>query len=164
MLQNRDYFYNSLEVAKQGEKIVSEIFKNKGYTVVDVSHEKEWQEVDVDLLVFKNDKLVNTIEVKFDEKALETRNIFIETKSNNGPGWIWKTKADYIYIVIPKQKVYVLFRDEFVAWFCNIMHECKLRSSKTTDVNGKVLYYNWGRLIPLTVMDSLEFAYSIPLN
>jgi hypothetical protein len=41
MLKNRDYFYNSLEVAKQGEKIVSEIFKNKGYTVVDVSNDKK---------------------------------------------------------------------------------------------------------------------------
>lgn len=164
MLQNRDYFYNSLEVAKQGEKIVSEIFQNKGYTVVDVSNEKKWQEIDVDLLVFKNDKLINTIEVKFDEKALETRNIFIETKSNNGLGWIWKTKADYIYIVIPGVKVYVLYRDEFVAWFKSVMYECKSRSAKTTDRNGKFLYHTWGRLIPLSVIDSLEFAYSIHLN
>lgn len=162
--QNKDYFYTCLNIAKIGEEIVADIFKKDGYTVQDVSENKEWQESDVDLLVYKNNKLVYKIEVKTDEKALVTNNVFIETKSNKGLGWIWKTEADYIYIVIPNQKVYVLFRDEFVAWFRNIMHECKLRSSKTTDVNGKVLYYNWGRLIPLTVMDSLEFAYSIPLN
>ena len=164
--QNKDYFYNCLETAKTGEKIVTNIFKKKGYTVVDVTNKREWQEVDVDLLVYKNTKPAYRIkvEVKTDEKALVTQNIFIETKSNQRLGWIWKTEADYIYIVIPNQKVYVLFRDEFVAWFKSIMHECKLRSSKTTDVNSKVLYYNWGRLIPLTVMDSLEFVYSIPLN
>lgn len=162
--QNKDYFYNCLEIAKAGEKIVADIFKKEGYTIKDVSDNKEWQESDVDLLIYKNNKPIYKIEVKTDEKALETSNIFIETKSNRGLGWIWKTEADYIYIVIPNTKVYVLYRDEFVAWFKSIMHECKLRSAKTTDVNGKVLYYNWGRLIPLEVLDKLEFVYSIPLD
>ena len=162
--QNKDYFYNCLEIAKTGEKIVSNIFKKRGYTVVDVTHKKEWQEVDVDLLIYKNNKPIYKIEVKTDEKAFATQNIFIETKSNKGLGWIWKTEADYIYIVIPNMKIYVLYRDEFVAWFKSIMRECKLRSAKTTDKNGKVLYYNYGRLIPLTVLDKLEFVYSIPLN
>lgn len=162
--QNKDYFYNCLETAKTGEKIVADIFKKKGYTVVDVSHEKEWQEVDVDLLVYKNAKPLYKIEVKTDEKALETSNIFIETKSNQGLGWIWKTEADYIYIVIPGVKVYVLYRDEFLPWFKSIMHECKCRSAKTTDKNGNLLYYTWGRLIPITVIENLEFVYSIPLN
>ena len=164
--QNKDYFYNCLETAKVGEKIVADIFKKDGYTVQDVSNNKEWQEVDVDLLVYQNHKPLYKIkiEVKTDEKALVTQNIFIETKSNKGLGWIWKTEADYIYIVIPNKKIYVLYKDEFVAWFKSIMHECELRSAKTTDKNGKVLYYNWGRLIPLAVLDKLEFVYSIPLN
>jgi len=164
MLQNRDYFYNSLEVAKQGEKIVSEIFKNKGYTVVDVSNDKKWQESDVDLLIYKDNKLVYKIEVKTEERALQTNNIFIETKSNKGLGWIWKTDADYIYTVIPGEKVYVIYKDEFVAWFKQNMYNCKNRSSKTTDKDGNVLYFNWGRLVPLSILDKLEFIYSIPLN
>lgn len=162
--QNKDYFYNCLETAKIGEEIVADIFKKEGYTVQDVSDNKEWQESDVDLLVYKNNNLIYMIEVKTDEKALATKNIFVETKSNQGHGWIWKTKADYIYIVIPGVKVYVLYKDEFVAWFQSIMYKCKSRSAKTTDRNGKFLYHTWGRLIPLSVMDSLEFVYSIPLN
>lgn len=162
--QNKDYFYNCLETAKTGEKIVTNIFKKKGYTVVDVTNKREWQKVDVDLLVYQNHKPLYKIEIKTDEKALVTNNVFIETKSNKGLGWIWKTEADYIYIVIPHVKVYVLYKDEFVAWFKSIMHECKSKSSKTTDKNGKILYYNWGRLIPLAVLDKLEFVYSIPLN
>jgi Holliday junction resolvase-like predicted endonuclease len=160
----KDYFYNCLKTAKIGEEIVADILQNKGYTVRDVSNDKDWFESDIDLLVYQNDKLVHTIEVKTDEKALATGNVFIETKSNQGLGWIWKTEADYIYIVIPNQKIYVLFRDEFVAWFRNIMHECKLRSAKTTDKNGNLLYYTWGRLIPMTVIENLEFVYSIPIN
>lgn len=162
--QNKDYFYNCLETAKIGEKIVTDIFKKEGYTVQDVSDNKKWQEVDVDLLVYKNDKLVYKIEVKTDEKALVTQNIFIETKSNKGLGWIWKTEADYIYIVIPNEKIYVLYKDEFVAWFKSIMHKFKCRSAKTTDKYGNTLYYTWGRLIPMSVIENLEFVYSIPLN
>lgn len=162
--QNKDYFYNCLETAKIGEEIVADIFKQEGYTIQDVSDNKKWQESDVDLLVYKNNKLVYKIEVKTDEKALVTNNMFIETKSNKGLGWIWKTEADYIYIVIPNQKIYVLFRDEFVAWFQSIMYKCESRSAKTTDRNGKFLYHTWGRLIPLAVLDNLEFIYSIPLN
>ena len=59
--QNKDYFYNCLEVAKIGEEIVTDIFKKNGYTVKDVSDNKEWQESDVDLLVYKNNKLVYKI-------------------------------------------------------------------------------------------------------
>lgn len=162
--QNRDYFYNCLEVAKLGEEIVKKIFEDKGYTVKDVSNDKEWQELDIDLLVYKNDKLIYKIEVKTEERALQTKNVFIETKSNKGLGWIWITDADFIYTVIPGEKVYVIFKDEFVAWFKQNMYNCKSRSAKTTDKDGNVLYLNWGRLIPLTVLDELEFIYSIPLN
>jgi len=162
--QNKDYFYNCLETAKEGEEIVVNIFKNKGYTVVDVSNDKKWQDADVDLLIYKDNKLVYKIEVKTEEKALITKNMFIETKSNKGLGWIWKTDADYIYTVIPNEKVYVIYKDEFVAWFKQNMYNCKSRSAKTTDKDGNVLYFNWGRLIPLTVLDELEFIYSIPLN
>ncbi|WP_416199077.1 MAG: hypothetical protein ACFWUA_05100 [Sporanaerobacter sp.] len=162
--QNKDYFYNCLEVAKTGERLVTKIFEEKGYTVKDVSDNKEWQEPDIDLLVYKDNKLIHKIEVKTEERALQTKNVFIETKSNGKKGWIWKTEADYIYTVIPNKKIYVIYKDEFVAWFKQNMHNCKSRSSKTTDKNGELLYNNWGRLVPLSILDNLEFIYSIPLN
>ncbi|GLI51327.1 hypothetical protein TSYNTROOL_14130 [Tepidanaerobacter syntrophicus] len=162
--KNKDYFYKCLEVAKIGEKIVTELFENKGYTVKDVSSDEKWQEPDIDLLIYQDGKLVNKVEVKTDEKALVTGNVFIETKSNKGLGWIWKTEADYLYIVIPTVKIYVLYIDEFREWFRSIMYDCKLKPSQTTDKYGNFLYNNWGRLVPMHVMDSLEFVYSIPIN
>lgn len=160
----KDYFYNCLKTAKIGEELVKEFFEKKGYKVQDVSDDKEWQEHDIDLLVYQNDKLIHKIEVKTDEKALATGNVFIETKSNQSLGWIWKTEADYIYIVIPNIKIYVLYKDEFVAWFRNNMHNCKSKSSQTTTKNGEFLYNNWGRLVPMSVLDRLEFVHIIPLK
>lgn len=160
----KDYFYSCLRTAKIGEEIVADIFKKDGYTIQDVSENKEWQESDVDLLVYKNNKLVHKIEVKTDEKALETGNVFIETKSNQSLGWVWKTEADYIYIVIPNIKIYVLYKDEFVAWFRENMYRYQSASSKTTDKYGNFLYHTWGRLVPMSILDSQEFVHIIPLK
>ena len=161
---NEDTFYNKKKIGDKGEYIVTKLLQDKGYDVINVADKPEWQKADVDLLVYKDNKLIKKIEVKTENAGVYTGNFFVETKSNNKQGWIFYTKADYLYVVIPNTKVYVIYVDEFREWFKNVMHDCKIKKAATTGKNGEVLYNNYGRLIPLTVLDKLEFVYSIPLN
>lgn len=161
---NEDTFYNKKRIGDAGELIVTKLLETEGYTVENVADKPEWRKVDVDLLVYKDDILTRKIEVKTENAGVYTGNFFVETKSNGKQGWIFYTEADYLYVVIPNVKVYVIFVDEFKAWFKNVMYDCKIKKAPTVGYNGEILYYNWGRLIPLTVLDELEFIYSIPLN
>lgn len=161
---NEDTFYNKKQIGDEGEQIVSKLLEDKGYTVENVADKTEWRKVDVDLLAYKNNRLVKKVEVKTEKAGIVTGNFFVETKSNGKQGWIFYTEADYLYVVIPNKKVYVIYVDEFREWFKNIMRDCKIKKAPTVGYNGEILYYNWGRLIPLTVLDELEFIYSIPLN
>jgi Holliday junction resolvase-like predicted endonuclease len=161
---NEDSFYNKKKIGDKGEYIVTKLLQDKGYDVINVADKPEWQKADVDLLIYKNNKLIHKIEVKTEKAGTVTGNFFVETKSNSKQGWIFYTEADYLYVVIPNVKVYVIFVDEFKAWFKNVMYDCKIKKAATTGKNGEVLYNNYGRLIPLTVLDELEFIYSIPLN
>lgn len=161
---HEDSFYNKKKIGDEGEYIVTKLLQDKGYDVINVTDEIEWRKADVDLLIYKNDKLIHKVEVKTENAGAYTGNFFVETKSNGKQGWIFYTEADYIYVVVPGKKVYVIFVEEFRAWFKNVMCDCKIKKAPTVGYNGEILYFNWGRLIPLTVLDELEFIYSIPLN
>lgn len=161
---NEDSFCNKKMIGDTGEQIVTQLLQSKGYNVENVADKPEWRKVDVDMLVYKDNRLVKKVEVKTEKAGTVTGNFFVETKSNGKQGWIFYTKADYLYVVVPNMKIYVIFVDEFRAWFKNVMYDCKIKKAPTVGYNGGILYYNWGRLIPLAVLDNLEFIYSIPLN
>ncbi|MBC8586741.1 PDDEXK family nuclease [Paratissierella segnis] len=163
-LQNEDSFYNKKKIGDKGEQIVSKLLENKGYTVKNVTDKTEWRKKDVDLLLYKNNKLTKKVEVKTEKAGTVTGNFFVETKSNGKQGWMFYTESDYLYVVVPDKKIYVIYTEEFREWFKDNMYKCKIKKAPTTGSDGKVLYYNWGRLVPLNILDNLEFIYSIPLN
>lgn len=88
------------------------------------------------------------VEYKCDERALETRNAFIETISNSvtgRPGWAMTTEADWVlYFVVPKRVLGLRparIRGELELWK-------QYRKAKAD--NGT--YQTIGLLVPLSVV------------
>lgn len=84
---------------KEGKKAESAIYSlllERGNKVEDVSSIKEYQEIDVDFLV--NDTI--KMEVKLDNSAKRTGNIFLEVGKDRATGyfaqWLSKCQADVI--------------------------------------------------------------------
>lgn len=88
-------FLKDVREADIHESYIIELLRQQGHTVIDVRHEKEYQSQDIDIIV---DNI--PIEIKADNLISKTGNIFAERYSHKGlktQGWIYKTKATYIY-------------------------------------------------------------------
>lgn len=105
-------FYKDLKTGEIGESVVLEtLIKINGVEdILDVRDIKEWQQMDVDFLVFTNNNILIPIEVKTDNLAHSTGNIAYEVLSNkhyNTKGCFEKTRAKYIYYYLTNtEKLY----------------------------------------------------------
>ncbi len=89
-------FYTDLERGEVGENKFIELCNRLNFKCVDVSDEKEYQDLDVDFIVDNT-----LVEVKTDYKIAETSNLYIEVWSSNKigyKGWYQKTKCEYMYV------------------------------------------------------------------
>ena len=97
----------AMRQGKSGENAVADHYRKLGYAVEDVSMDRKWQEVDVDMLIYKDgDEFA--VEVKNCNKAKDTGKVFIQTMKNvemDVIGWIYQCEADYL-----------VFRSEDVMW------------------------------------------------
>jgi hypothetical protein len=99
--------------------IESDKILRKGYKIFNVTNDSEYQRVDVDFVVAKDnnidslpsiekvlsDNMFNKVEVKVDTRALDTGNLPYECVSHGKPGWSFITKADYIYMILCEEGV-----------------------------------------------------------
>ena len=91
-----------MSIGRQGEKLFEQLMENRGYTVIDVSNDSEYQDKDIDFIITSHATgQTKTFEVKFDTKIHKTNNLYLETfniRSSqwNYGGW-WKfCEADYV--------------------------------------------------------------------
>lgn len=74
--------------------------------VVDVRHDKSFQDEDVDFLVQRKDKSFTRVEVKTDSRAFSTGNVAYEVTTSGHVGCFAKTKANVVmYYVCDKDSL-----------------------------------------------------------
>lgn len=100
-------FYSTLATAKLSEALVADFLISRGWTITDVSDDKQYQSVDIDIIA-ENEDCRRTIEIKRDNCIAETGNIILETITNarkQTKGWFEITEAEYLFIHDTKNNV-----------------------------------------------------------
>lgn len=88
-------FFSDLAVGRSAEIAIIQKLEKIGHSVTDVSLDKEYQHISIDLLIEKNDQQTS-LEVKNDLRSEQTNNVFLETISRNKKGWFSKSQASYV--------------------------------------------------------------------
>lgn len=70
--------------------------------VLDVRHDRYFQDRDIDFLALKTNGQVDRWEVKTDRQAHQTGNLVFETKSNSNEGCLARSEAQWIWYAIPE--------------------------------------------------------------
>lgn len=148
-------FRNSKKLGDVGEKEVKFYLENISNIkdIVDVSDNKHYQAIDVDILLQIENLPIFKGEIKTDRND-KTGNVFIEIISNiekNGDksGWLYYCKADYLFYYFVNTKILYMIRfDTFKEWFLNNSHKFKTVSNKTSVGNSE--YTSYGKLVPIT--------------
>lgn len=107
-------FMSQMEKAKRGERLVENYLNEKGWTVTDVSDNKEYQVIGVDFLTEKDGES-RQIEVKLDTVINRTGNFFIEIvgyQEQGKPGWFETSEADYIFYIDAATDIAYVFKVE----------------------------------------------------
>lgn len=109
-------FNDDLARGKRGEMLAMKALEKEGFTVEDVSYNKEYQRIDIDFIITRKQRA--TIEVKNDARSEETGNMFIETYNNNNSshaylGWYFYTEADLILFLQERSgKAHIIHYDD----------------------------------------------------
>lgn len=84
-----------VEIGARGVSAVTSHLRSKGYTVEDVSEDRDYQTQDIDLRIRgKRQQRWRTVEVKTD--TYTNGNLFLELISSSGkPGCVFKSRAQY---------------------------------------------------------------------
>lgn len=149
-------FKDKNNATKKTEELIATWYRDNGYTVIDVSNDKEYQQKDIDLIAYyNNDKTIQTkLEIKSD--SYESTNYFAEVISNtskNSLGCWLKTEADLLlYYFEKRHEVHVIPVKEAQQYVLDNYDRLKSVLVGTKADNGKVLYYTEGKLINKKVL------------
>ena len=107
------YFVLKSREGKQAEQIVKDYLTGRGYTVQDVSEERDNYQNDVDFIVQKDGR-TSKIEVKLDTRLAETQNIAFEDvfylkdketgQIETREGYYHYSQCDFMIFVSPADK------------------------------------------------------------
>ncbi len=153
-------FDDSNELGKQGERIIRDFLESFGGIAryEDVSDNKEYQDKDIDGILWTKKGRAIPVELKTDKYT--TGNIFFETVSNlkyNTPGCMYKTKAEYLYYYFPNyRRMYCIPMNEYRQWVEEHKHEFPVQRVRNENKKTKQIHYACGYLIPL---EKLEEAF-----
>lgn len=97
------------------KKVLSPLLRETGYTPKDLRSDSYYRKIDIDFAGMIGDKVVKTIEAKFDHVAAVTGNMFLETVSvdkglghNQSPGCFMISEADEFHqIIVLQNKIYI---------------------------------------------------------
>lgn len=118
-------FQKDLKVGNIGEEVIFEFLKGNiaTRTIVDVRHDKFFQDLDIDFIQETLQSEIRKIEVKTDTLAHKTGNLAYEHTSNkyyNTIGCFEKTKADYIFYYLTETKeLYILHTESLRCFIAN---------------------------------------------
>lgn len=96
-------FDGSLEVGKAGEALVQDFLRKKGYDILDLSEDKDWQSRGVDMRVTDMAGRSYFSDIKTDTECWATGNIILETEmyrmesGHMGPGWYVTSTMDILH-------------------------------------------------------------------
>jgi len=103
---NNDY----MDTGKKGEKVIKKWLRKKGFEVGDVTDNKKYWKLDIDLFA-KSEIREFTIEAKTDTYLGDTGNILFEFfriyHNSANPfyeGWFWRSGANWLYVYAPNHK------------------------------------------------------------
>lgn len=153
-------FQHQLEIGKKGEARLDSIWR--GFQIIDVSDDPEWQRRGVDRLLVLPDGRYVSVEYKLDNIAHRTGNLVFEILSNDitdTPGWGLSSKAEYlVYLVEQTNTVYLIRLPELRKWVIARMAEFR----RVRADNG--IYCTHSLLIPLRRLESLPFVKKLFLS
>lgn len=161
-------FERSSEVGRDAVSDVVEFLSNspKIEEIKNVEHDKEYQKIDVDLVLKYKHKENVLVEVKGDTYH-KTGNFFFETISNkekDSPGCFMYSEADwFFYYFITPQILYTLPLEETREWFKNNIDDFETKTLRTSVGDG--YYESEGKLVPIfKVMENIEDAKKYDLS
>lgn len=104
--EERRKFQSDLKIGEIGEELVMRHFRNQGYTVKDVSKDKNFYAKDVDF-IYEVDGC--RFEVKTDRMFHKTGNLALESDVFYSDGrtresWLWTSEADWFCFVSPSRQ------------------------------------------------------------
>lgn len=89
-----------LEKGKATERIIQDLLIAEGFKIQDVSDDKEYQDIDVDMLMTISNGKEYRLEIKSDSKISKNGNFFLEKGfdrySGYYKGWLHKCEADIL--------------------------------------------------------------------
>ena len=106
-------FQQQMEIGKIGEQAIAKHYRQQGCIVVDVSADRGYQEIDIDMLINGQ-----TVEIKTDYNIHRYGNICVELVSNDSEdrykaGWFFTSEAKVFIFYSPQQnKSYQVLRKD----------------------------------------------------
>ncbi len=142
-------FDEQLSVGRKGVEIVKSLLEEEGNNIVDYNDNQEQQRRGLDLFATH----VGNIEVKTD--TTDSDNVFLEVESMGTPGCIFKSRADWIYIVFINQGRIFRARLPKLQWWL-AQHYGLLNASRMKKVvqsrRGSNTWSVTGFVVPKTVL------------
>lgn len=139
-----------LAAGRHGESRVIRHLLDKGHDVTDVSHDKVWQRRDVDLVVDQW-----TVELKTDSHA--PVNVFAETTVGGKPGYLYKSRADYLLTLYSRHGVLLWVPLSSLLWWIGEHGPSLKRRTITSRRSGRV-WTAEGLLVPVSGLLSAGLA------
>jgi hypothetical protein len=126
-------FKDTAKVGKWAVEVIKQFLEQEGKQVEDVQDCKEWQPLDVDLLVNGQ-----RVEVKGD-RYRNTGNLYIETEYNGKPGCMLFTKSDYlVYYFVNDGRALLIPTKPLQDWVADNVHKYPSHSPRTPSGNKLV--------------------------
>ena len=109
-------FQKQSKIGKIGEDLALNFLLNTGWEVEDTTGNEQYFALDIDFLMEK-EGYSTSLDVKTEVAMTRTGNMFIETGINYAdgkykPGWLYVSKAEYIWHVNPDTSVAFAYRLE----------------------------------------------------
>jgi hypothetical protein len=143
--------YNFKDSVKESEffENILDLYFGKFYEIKKVSMEEQKRGID---RIFTSNKGINKVEYKSDGKTRETRNVFIETISNDvklDEGWSVKSESDIIVYYCIGIALYIIETNVLRSNLPMIINNYKKVTCKNED------YSSHGRLFPLKEFEKI---------
>lgn len=137
-------WFKDLSAGKAGESAAALLLEQRGWSVEDVSQNKEYQQKDIDFIVAK-DGIETTIEVKTDAQMAHTGNFFIEREQGNKKGWYYYCEAEFLFYLDSQNRIFHIFKFEDLREYIRA-NDTRLRTASLKDgyrtIYGTLVNYN----------------------